>query len=168
MKRLASAFSFIFSDNEWFNKVLIGGLYFLLIPFGIGMVMLNGYLVDFIDRKKNDEKGMPYWRYARMIFQKGIKRSLFALLSLATVYAAVFGGNLVFTIPASILLLSLFFTINCIQITRTFDFFAAALSMILLIIAISIGWMWIVVGWPLLIFLALLVQTHLFTQSKSE
>jgi len=167
MKQLSSAFSYIFSDNEWFNKVLVGGFYFLLIPFGIGILMLNGYLEEFFTRIRNGEKGMPYWRFAKAILLKGLKRSYFALLVLVTFYVVVIGSNLVITIPVAILLLALFLTINCIQITRSFDLLSIVFSILLLIVAISIGWMWIIVGWPLLIFLAMLVQTHMFIQSKA-
>jgi hypothetical protein len=163
MKRLSNAFSYVFSDNEWFNKVLVGGLYLLLIPLGIGLIMLNGYLVEFISRNKNGDKGMPFWRNYKIVFGKGLPKSWFSLIIIVAVY--VFAGfiNIEITIPYAILSVTFFLTVNSLFITNTFDLFSIFVSCVLLLIALSIGWMWIVVGWPLLIFLAILVQIHLFT-----
>ncbi len=165
MKKLSNSFSYIFSDNEWFNKVLVGGFYFLLIPFGIGMIMLNGFLSDFAAKQKSGEKEMPYWRNYKTIFYFGLKKSWLSLILIAAVYVVILGFNVTFSIPSSIVLIALFLTINTIVITKTFDLFSLLISFVLLLTAISIGWMWIVVGWTLLIFLAILVQTHLFAKS---
>lgn len=162
MKKITAAFSYIFSDNEWFNKVLVGGFYFLLIPFGIGMVMLNGFLDEFAQGLKRGEKTMPYWRNYRTMIVDGMKKSLFSLMAMATIDISLLFGQITFTVPSGILLLVIFLTINTVQITRTFGLFSLIVSMLLLLIAVSIGWMWIVVGWPLLIFLAMLVQVHMF------
>ncbi len=162
-RRLSAAFSSIFSDQEWFNKVLVGGFYFLLIPFGIGIVMLNGFLEEFVGGLRKGSSGMPQWRNSGVIFKKGLQKSAFALLVLFTVYALVFIGTITVTPVSAILLLALFLTVNTFQIVRTFDVVSILISVLLLITAIAIGWMWIVVGWPLLIFLMMLVQAHLFT-----
>lgn len=166
MKKLTDAFSSIFSDNEWFNKVLVGGFFFLLIPFGIGIVMLNGFLLECITRIHLAEKGMPYWRNYKQIFRHGIKQSWFSLTFIAAAYLILFYSSIQITLPASILILALVLTANTVSITKTFDLVSLLISCILLLIAISIGWMWIVVGWPLLIFLAMLVQTQLFVQHR--
>ncbi len=166
MKRLAFAFSYIFSDNEWFNKVLVGAFFFLLIPFGIGLIMLNGFLDEFASGIKSGDKTMPYWRNYKRIFSRGKNKSVFGLLALATIVISLALGQITFTIPSAIALLVLFLTINTIQITKKADALSMLLSSLLLLTAISIGWMWIVVGWPLLIFLALLVQTHLFVRPE--
>lgn len=166
MKKLSAAFSYIFSDNEWFNKVLVGGFYFLLIPFGIGIVMLNGFLDEFVAGLHRGEKAMPYWRNSGLLFRKGMKKSLFSFMALATMYISLFLGQITFTVTSSILLLVIFLTINTVQITRTFGVSSVIISMLLIVIAVSIGWMWIVVGWPLLIFLAVLVQAHLFANKS--
>lgn len=162
LKKLSAAFTYIFSDNEWFNKVLVGGFYFLLIPIGIGMIMLNGFLDDFVSRQKNGDTSMPYWRNYKRIFRQGLKKSVFSLMALGTIGLSIFFNQIAFTIPSAILILAIFLTINTIQITKTFDAFSVLISLLLLLTAISIGWMWIIVGWPLLIFLAMLVQAHLF------
>lgn len=164
MKRLSAAFSYIFSDIEWFNKVLIGGFYFILIPFGIGIIMLNGFLHDLTVKLKNGESGMPLWRNYKTIFNDGLKKSWIPLFIIAAEYGIFVNLDVTVTISSAILLIALFLTINTIVITKTFDLSSLVISLILLITAISIGWMWIVVGWTLLIFLAMLVQTYLFVK----
>lgn len=166
MKKVSSAFSYIFSDNEWFNKVLVGGFYFLMIPFGIGIIMLNGFISQFVAGVQHGEKAMPYWRNFKLLFQKGIRQSLFSLLAIATMYMVIPLGQITVSTTSAILLLAIFLTINTVQITRSLGVFSLLISFTLLVIAISIGWMWIVVGWPLLIFLAILVQAFLFANKS--
>jgi hypothetical protein len=164
MKKLANALSIIFSDNEWFNKILIGGFYFLLIPIGIGIVMINGFLSALLMRRMVGEEGMPYWRNYKSIFHEGIKKSRLSLLLIIVVYVLILGLQIKISIPVFIIAVSLFLTINTLSVVKKFDSISFLLSFPLLLVAISIGWMWIVVGWPLLIFLAVLVQTYLFAR----
>jgi len=166
MEKLSNAFSVIFSDNEWFNKILIGGFYFLLIPFGIGIVMINGFFFFFFMRCMVGEEGMPYWRNYKSIFHDGLHKSRLSLLLIVVVYILVFGLHLKISIPGFILAISLFLTINTISVVKRIDGLSFLLSFPLLIVATSIGWMWIVVGWPLLIFLAVIVQTYLFANRR--
>ncbi len=163
MKRLTNAFSYVFSDNEWFNKVLVGGFYLLLIPFGIGIVMINGYLSEFLIRQITGEKEMPYWRSYKNIFNKGVRKSWLSLVIIAAVYSLALFSSIEFTIPIAILSMTVLLTANTLFITKSVDLFSLVVSCLLLLTALSVGWMWIVVGWPLLIFLALLVQVYLFT-----
>lgn len=160
MKKISSAFSYIFSDTEWFNKVLIGGFYFLLLPLGIGAVMLNGYLSEFILGVHKGDRSMPYWRNFKAVFKAGLTRSSVLLAGITSFYCAVY-FSIPFTIPVSIFIVSALLTLNALVLTRSFDLVIVTVSAGMLVIAISIGWMWIVVGWPLLIFLAMLVQVHL-------
>jgi hypothetical protein len=164
MKKLSTALTLIFSDNEWFNKILIGGFYFLLIPFGIGIVMINGFLSALIMRRMVGEKGMPYWRNYKSLFNEGIKKSSLSIVLIIIVYALILGLHIKISIPEFIIALALFLTINTIFVVKKFNGISFLLSFPLLLVAISIGWMWIVVGWPLLIFLAVIVQTHLFAK----
>ncbi len=161
MKRLTEAFAYIFSDNEWFNKVLIGGFYFLMTPFGIGIVMLNGFFAQFMTGLAGGVRAMPYWRNYETIFKAGIRNSSATLGMLLAVYCIIFFTDLPVTVPTAILLIAGIISLNAFIITRSFNFIAAALSLLLLLLVISVGWMWIVVGWPLLIFLAMLVQIFL-------
>lgn len=164
IKNISKAFSVIFSDNEWFNKILIGGFYFVLIPLGIGIIMINGFLFALVMRAKVGEQGMPYWRNYKSIFQDGLKKSKLPLLLIVIVYILILALHLTISVPGFIMALTLFLTINTISVVKRFDIVSFLLSVLLIIVAISIGWMWIIVGWPLLIFLAVLVQTHLFAK----
>lgn len=163
MKRLTDAFSSIFSDQEWFNKVLVGGFFLLLAPLGIGMLMLNGYLEEYLQGVKRGERAMPYWRNSSAILRKGFRRSGFPLLVLATAVTVSWNGLLVITLPIGIALLVLFLTINTAILVGRITVIGTILSVLLMLLAISFGWMWIVVGWPLLVFLTMLIQVHLFT-----
>lgn len=161
MKQLSASFTYIFSDNEWFNKVLIGGFYFVMIPFGIGIIMLNGFLAEFLAGVKNGERSMPYWRNSKAIFRAGFLRSSLSLGMLVVCYCSLFFLSIPVTIPGAILLLTSAITLNALMITGSAGFLQLVVSLGLLVTAISIGWMWIVVGWPLLIFLAMLVQVYM-------
>ncbi len=164
IKNISKAFSVIFSDNEWFNKILIGGFYFVLIPIGIGIIMINGFLSELVMRAKVGEKGMPYWRNYKSIFQDGLKNSRLSLLLIVIVYILILGLQLPISVPGFIIAVTIFLTINTISVVKKFDVLSFLISLPLITIAISIGWMWIIVGWPLLIFLAVIVQTHLFAK----
>ena len=164
MNRLSKVISDIFSDNEWFNKILIGGFYFLLIPFGIGIIMINGFLSALVVGRLVGEKEMPFWRNYQSMFNDGIRKSRLSLVLIVVVYALILGLHIKISLPGFILAISLFLTINTISVVKKFDVISFLLSLPLLLIATSIGWMWIVVGWPLLIFLAVLVQTYLFAK----
>jgi hypothetical protein len=163
MKKLSAAFTYIFSDNEWFNKVLVGGFLLLLTPIGIGMIMINGFLDEYVSGLRRGEKAMPYWRNYRSIVHNGMRKSLLPIMILIAAYGALVYGLITVTVPSAIALFVIFLTINTVQITRSFDAVSVIVSVLLLLVAVSIGWMWIVVGWPLLIFLAVLVQAHLCT-----
>lgn len=168
IKRLTDAFSYIFSDNEWFNKVLIGGFYFLLIPFGIGLIMMNGYLLEFMIRQRSDEKDLPKWRDFATVFIIGLRRSWISLGVIVYIYYTVFVTDYTFTIPQAISTLLFFLTLNSMIVANKVDTFSFLASLLIVFIAISVGWMWIVVGWPLLIFLALLVQVYLFANAITK
>lgn len=161
MKRLTEAFAYIFSDNEWFNKVLIGGIYFLLTPFGIGIVMLNGFLAQFMAGLTGGERAMPYWRNYSSIWRSGVRSSPPALGLLLSFYCIVLFTDFPITIPSAVLVITAGITVNAFIITRSFNMIAAGISVLFLLLVISVGWMWIVVGWPLLIFLGMLVQVYL-------
>ena len=106
---------------------------------------------------------MPYWRSYKNIFNKGVRKSWLSLVIIAAVYSLALFSSIEFTIPIAILSMTVLLTANTLFITKSVDLFSLVVSCLLLLTALSVGWMWIVVGWPLLIFLALLVQVYLFT-----
>ena len=159
--RMTDAFGSIFADNEWFNKVLVGGFFFLLVPAGIGIVMLNGFLTLFLHRRKKNEAGMPYWRNYKLIFTAGRSTSIPALVILIASYILWFINGHRATLSTTVIAVILLLAINSIVLTRALHIPSLLVSLILLSVALCLGWMWIVVGWPLLVFLALLVQADM-------
>lgn len=182
-KIIIDTFKYIFSDREWFNKIFVGGCYLLLIPLGIGFVMLNGFLVEFMHLAAQKKDKMPYWRNAKSLLRSGWKISLalFVYYSIAAVII-LFSGTPFLSLNSLFLFLVLEFIISPIllltyEIHGTFEscFDAKIIggiivrnwkmlipslvfSSIFISMCVLFGWMWIVAGWTLLIFLSLLVQ----------
>ncbi len=164
MRSIARAFSSVFSDDEWFNKVLVGGLYLLLIPFGIGLVMVNGYFAMFAAGRAAGERSMPLWRNFSSLFRAGLPSGF---ISLIVSYASVISAVILipsFSLFHVIGLMTLLLSINSVFVVRRIRWSGLLMSTVMLLLAVSFGWMWIVVGWPLLIFLATLVQISLLTE----
>ncbi|MDD8017874.1 MAG: DUF4013 domain-containing protein [Bacteroidota bacterium] len=189
MKKLSDAFAFIFSDDDWFNKVLVGGLYLLLAPFLFGYIMILGFQVELMKRISNHETGMPMWRNFRSVFNSGTKAGIvsFFYLGCIVLFLLVLQIPLLSKTSFAVLLIAHFLwnPLLLVHLSRTESFrscfnpiaisspvvsrlpeyiSAVIFSTLLISSAALFGWMWIVVGWTLLIFLAMLVQTHLFTQ----
>lgn len=189
MKRISAAFASIFCDDEWFNKVLVGGLYVFFYPFLIGMIMVMGFQIEFARKLLNNESGMPLWRNSKHIFRNGIRSfsvSLFyaaitllilillhiPLLSLTTL--AVMVSVHLFMNPVIIDLFSRTDSIvRCINPLTLFGTMfqnvadygvTVVITTLMIAAAVLLGWMWIIVGWTLLVFLTLLVQTSMFAR----
>ena len=164
MKRFTEPFIYIFSDDEWFNKILIGGFCLILIPLGIGLIMINGYLLSFSKDKNNKEKQLPFWRNYKSLFTHGLRTGIISyFFMIAAVIFALTSGHS-FSIVEIVAYTSLFLTFNSLLIVKTLNMFGVLCSVFILVVTISLGWMFIVVGWPLLIFLAMLVQVYLFSK----
>lgn len=184
MKRISLAFDHIFSEDDWFNKVLVGGLYLVAAPVVIGLIMIMGFQIELTRNVNRNEPGLPLWRNAAIIWKNGSRAFIVSVW-----YAVIIAGILaVIQIPLfSITSASIFFIAHMLlnpvivnRFTATNSIFSCAnpvviLSFIaqhplnyistiittsmLIVIAVVFGWMWIVVGWPMLIFLMLIVQT---------
>ncbi len=186
-KLIEKSFSSVFNDNEWFNKVLIGGLYIFLVFFGIGIVMINGFLVEFIRSLSAGNKNMPYWRNSSHIIRTGWKVSLALVLYYGIVTFGIFLSGIPIvsleTAATYFILLTTIHPLALLAYARKENFstcfnwkfileplvvagseimFAAVVSAVLLFLAVTLGWMWIVAGWTLLVFLALLIQNAMF------
>ena len=188
MKRLSRSFEYIFAEDDWFNSVLIGGVYIVLTPLVIGVIMVMGFQVELTRGVMRGEKRMPLWRNPAVLYRSGI-----GSFAVSLCYAAVIVLLLLFlqvpliSLTTVTVLVSLHFFLNPLVIERyaaTQSFwmtmdpivlarsamarFASYLGGVLLtssliLAAVMFGWMWIVVGWPILIFLMLIVQTMYFT-----
>lgn len=190
MKKLTDAFALIFSNDDWFNKILIGGFYISIVVTVIPIIMINGFIVEFMKGVLQNSKELPYWRNSRSIFKTGWKVSL----ALIIYYAAatlllVLSGTHVLSIRTAVLYFVLHTTLHpvillayahdqrfstCFNLTIIRNIVknhweallpVLFVSAALLFIAITLGWMWIVVGWPMLVFLALIVQNTMVALS---
>lgn len=189
MKSISKAFASVFCDDEWFNKVLVGGLYVFLIPFCIGLIMVMGFQIEFARKLLNDESGMPLWRNSKRIFTNGIRSFLVSLFYAAlTLFILILLHIPLLSLTSAAALVAVHFIVNpviidlfsrtdsvirCINpiflfgtIIRNFADYGITVILTTLMIAAAVllGWMWIIVGWTLLIFLMLLVQTSMFAR----
>ncbi|MBW7889299.1 MAG: hypothetical protein H3C35_13245 [Bacteroidetes bacterium] len=184
MKKIISdTFKYIFNDNEWFNKILVGGMYIPAAVCGIGIIMINGFIVEFMKGIATPHSKMPYWRNSKHLFQTGWKVSaaLFLYYGVAVGTALISGvrffsvsmGSIFFVLLLTLhpLILSVYASHGTFVSCFTFSFLrkfviqhwkriipSLLFSALFISVSLLFGWMWIVVGWPLLIFLSLLVQ----------
>lgn len=183
MKKLNEAVALIFSNDDWFNKILIGGFYISIVVTVVPIVMINGFIVEFMKSVMRNSDELPYWRNSKSIFKTGWKVSAALILyySAATFLLALTGTPVV-SAQTALLFFGLHTTLhplvllayvreerfsNCFNIVligaMVMDHWkdlipALIISALLLLATITLGWMWIIVGWPLLVFLALVVQ----------
>lgn len=67
-------FSVIFRDKEWFNKTLLGGIFFMVPPL---FIFSFGFIARFIhDRLETGKKALPSWDNWGLLFLKGLEWSL--------------------------------------------------------------------------------------------
>ncbi len=183
MKNLSEAFAAIFSDDDWFNKVLVGGVCIFFVFCGFGIILINGYLVEFMKSILKGNGNLPFWRDFSKIIKTGWKVS-FALV----LYDAAFAFTLYsLGVPVVSLTMALVYFVflttlhplillgyaqapsfsTCFNPIKIFQplqhaskqiVIALLTSAVLLFLSITIGWMAIIVGWTLLVFLSLLIQ----------
>ncbi|MEW6062503.1 MAG: DUF4013 domain-containing protein [Bacteroidota bacterium] len=190
MKNLIEAVALIFSNDDWFNKVLVGGFYTCCVLLLFPIVMINGFMVEYIRTVMNGSHVLPYWRNSKSIFKTGWKVSLALVLYYATATLLLhLAGCEVISVQTAILYFILHTTLHpivllayakeerfltCFNISRLLNILsvnwkellpALCISSIVLLATILLGWMWIVVGWPLLVFLALLIQNTMVALS---
>lgn len=190
MKKLTAAIALIFSNDDWFNKILIGGFYISIVFTVVPIVMINGFIVEFMKGVLQNSKELPYWRNSRSIFKTGGKVSLaLVLYYAAATFLLTLTGVPVFSVHTALLFFVLHTTLHPVillayareqRLSTCFNFSkigaivkehwrglvpVLSVSAALLFVAITLGWMWIVVGWPMLVFLALIVQNTMVTLS---
>ena len=183
MENLSEAFAAIFSDDDWFNKVLVGGLCVFFVLCGFGIILINGYLVEFMKSILKGNKNLPFWRDFSKIVKTGWKVSIALILYYGIVTVILyFSGVPVISLTVAIIYFVLHTTLHPLvllayaqspKFTTCFNpvkvlqplrhtgrqiVSALVLSAALLFLSITAGWMAIVVGWTLLVFLSLLIQ----------
>ena len=83
---VSKAFSYVFEDEDWIVKILIGGLFVLLIPFLIGIPFLLGYVVETVRNVMKDEpQPLPGWNDLGDMFVKGLTLTATGILYLLPV-----------------------------------------------------------------------------------
>ncbi len=71
---IGKSFTFVFDDENWISKVLIGGLFVLLSFVLIGIPFLIGYMLEVIVRAKEDHpQPLPDWSDLGGYFSRGIQ-----------------------------------------------------------------------------------------------
>jgi len=187
VKKISLAFEHIFSEDDWFNKVLVGGLYLLLAPLLVGMIMIMGFQIELTCKVIRHETGMPLWRNAAMLWKNGLNASIVSLWYAAIVVGMIMMAQIpVVSATSAVILVIAHLCLNPVivnryAVTRSMIACANPLTIFIFIkqrpleylltivttttligIAVLFGWMWIVVGWPMLIFFTLIVQTVSF------
>jgi hypothetical protein len=190
MKKLAEAVALIFSNDDWFNKVLVGGLYVSLALTLLPIIMINGFIVEYMKVVMRGSYELPYWRNSKTIFKTGWKVSLALILYYVSATLLMnLAGSAIISIETAILFFILHTTLHPVvllayahhqQFSSCFNIIsllhivtqhwkqllpALLISAVVLFATITLGWMWIVVGWPMLVFLALLIQNTMVTLS---
>lgn len=67
------SFGFMFKDERWITKLLIGSLFALLSMVFIGMPFLNGYLIRIVRHRLDHKEGLPDWDNLGKLFTDGLK-----------------------------------------------------------------------------------------------
>ena len=71
---IGKSFTFVFEDENWMTKVLVGGLFVLLSFILIGIPFLLGYALEVIRRSQSgDPQPLPDWSDLGGYFSAGIK-----------------------------------------------------------------------------------------------
>ncbi len=187
--RLYPSFVFMFKDDFWFSKVFIGGLVFLLSGIVVGIFLLLGYLAELTNGLLNDNETSPEWRHSDRFIAHGIRLVLaFSAYALPLVVLNIFYHS-AWLITGSIILFLFASPITATQyafrfsLRDCFDWKAihhiVFLNPVLFLrnilfsygtmaLSISLGWMILIIGWPFIIFWAMLVQAHMFAALKKQ
>lgn len=68
------AFQFYFEDPDWLKKTLIGGLFYLLAMFLVGLPFVAGYVVQVTRRAaRGDARPLPEWTDYGQMFSDGLQ-----------------------------------------------------------------------------------------------
>jgi len=78
---IGKAFSYVFEDENWIVKILIGGLFVFLSPLLIGIPFLLGYVVETVQNVMRDEpRPLPEWSDLGDKFVKGLILTVVAIV----------------------------------------------------------------------------------------
>ena len=133
MKNIKESFTIPFKDPDWLSKFLIGGIFTLLSFLLIGIPVLFGYFIEYLQRvRRNEQRPLPEWNEAGVKFITGFKFlvtlfvyyipliiiaiPVFVIMIIASIqestFAGFFGGATVFMVVLFVIIpYSLFITI---------------------------------------------------------
>ena len=78
---IAKAFSYVFEDEDWIVKILIGGVFVLLSPLLIGIPFLLGYMVETVQKVMGDDpQPLPSWSDLGGKFVRGLALTVVGIL----------------------------------------------------------------------------------------
>lgn len=67
------SFGYVFKDQDWVVKLLIGTVFVLLTPFMIGIPFMSGYAIRIMRYRLEGKEGLPAWTNLGGMFVDGIK-----------------------------------------------------------------------------------------------
>lgn len=71
---IGKSFTFVFEDENWITKVLVGGLFVLLSFVLVGIPFIAGYMLEVIQRAREDHpEPLPDWSDLGGYFMRGIQ-----------------------------------------------------------------------------------------------
>jgi hypothetical protein len=177
------SFVFMFKDSDWFAKVFVGALAITLAWTGIGALLLFGYLIHAIRGQTEGRDVLPEWSDWRRMLRDGTAFLITTLLLLSPFIAGVVlaGSWLVriiaivavaLLIPAAALntarrehFAALFRRSTVILMARNIHRTAAAACVVAA--SCCLGWLSLVIGWPIVIFWSFLVSTSMIAKMHS-
>ena len=78
---IGKAFGYVFEDEDWIVKILIGGLFVFLSPLLIGIPFLLGYMAETVRNVMRDEpRPLPEWSDLGDKFVKGLILTVVAIV----------------------------------------------------------------------------------------
>lgn len=170
----------MFRDTDWFAKVFVGAMTLALAWTGIGGILLCGYLVLTVRGLTEGNEILPEWGTWKPLLREGIVFLSSAAIILSPLIGAAALANhwwvrCTITIVAALLLPSI--VLHCARRAPFVSFYSrdvlrlaarnlrpAAAAIGVFAGACSLGWISLVIGWPIVIFWSLLASTSLIAR----
>ena len=187
---LARSFSHAFKDSSWFFKVFVGGLFLILSIAAVGIPFVLGYEARHAASVSRQEDAvLPEWKRLSGFFRDGMKilaamlTYLAVLVGIAVGIAGVRSSVMLVTIIAlaaiamNPLLLILYNRsrtfLGCFRLLTMIGpivrhpaafILGLTVSFVVGLGALALGWMSLILGWPFVIFWAIVVKAHIAGQ----
>jgi hypothetical protein len=174
------SFVFMFKDSDWFSKVFLGALVLTLSWTGVGLVLAAGYMVLVIQGIMRGDAILPEWKIWRLALLKGTMLMAASVVVLSPFIAASFlveKAWMRFACLAAIMILlpflfrvsaegkplRLFFQRGTLLFAARNIHYAVAANAVVLA-SICLGWISLVIGWPIVVFGSLLTSSSLIAR----